>query len=193
MLRRSARLEHPNKLGFLLQHLKYLCDRGIVKDVNTTEGLAEELLAAIGLVRRHLRRSVGRPFPLSALTDSQAELIRTVRRNPGISVAEAAAELGLVANTVSTLVGQLTERRLLQRTPDESDRRVARLTLTEPARAQVEAWRDRRTALVTQALDDLEPDERAALRSALPTLAVLADKLHPEHPGELALIHPGKE
>lgn len=161
--------------------------------MNTTEGLAEELLAAIGLVRRHLRRSVGRPFPLSALTDSQAELIRTVRRNPGISVAEAAAELGLVANTVSTLVGQLTERGLLQRTADETDRRVARLTLTEPAREQVEAWRDRRTALVTQALDDLEPDERAALRSALPTLAVLADKLHPKHPGELALTHPGKE
>jgi DNA-binding MarR family transcriptional regulator len=162
-------------------------------DVNTTEGLAEELLAAIGLVRRHLRRSVGRPFPLSALTDSQAELIRTVRRNPGISVAQAATELGLVANTVSTLVGQLTERGLLQRTPDESDRRVARLTLTEPARAQVEAWRDRRAALVTQALDDLEPDDRAALRSALPILAVLAEKLHPEHPGDLALIHQGKE
>jgi DNA-binding MarR family transcriptional regulator len=153
--------------------------------VNTTEGLAEELLAAIGLVRRHLRRSVGRPFSLS---DSQAELIRTVRRNPGISVAEAAAELGLVSNTVSTLVGQLTERGLLQRTPDESDRRVARLTLTEPAREQVEAWRDRRGALVTRALDGLEPTERDALRAALPVLAVLADRLHPEE-----LIHQGKE
>jgi DNA-binding MarR family transcriptional regulator len=158
--------------------------------VDATEELAEELLVAIGLVRRHLRRSVGRPFPLSALTDSQAELVRTVRRNPGISVAEAAGELGLVANTVSTLVGQLTERGLLQRTPDESDRRVARLTLTEPARAQVEDWRDRRAALVTHALDDLDRDERAALRSALPVLAVLADKLHP---GELALVHQGKE
>ncbi|HEY4570286.1 MAG TPA: hypothetical protein VIH10_12500, partial [Kribbella sp.] len=59
-----------------------------------TDVLAEELLASIGLVRRHLRRSVDRPFPLSALTDSQAELVRLVRRNPGIAVAEAAAELG---------------------------------------------------------------------------------------------------
>jgi len=149
--------------------------------VNTvgTNLLAEELLASIGLVRRHLRRSAGRPWPLSALTDSQAELVRTVRRNPGISVAEAAAELGLVPNTVSTLVGQLTERGLLQRTPDESDRRVARLSLTEPAREQVEAWRDRRTALVTRALDDLDPDERDALRAALPVLGTLAESLHP--------------
>lgn len=147
-----------------------------------SEVLAEELMAATGLLRRHLRRSVGRPFPLSALTDSQGELIRLVRRNPGISVAEAAAELGLAANTVSTLVGQLTERGLLQRTPDESDRRVARLTLTDPAREQVEAWRDRRTALVTQALDDLTAADRDALRAALPVLGALAERLHP---GEL--------
>jgi DNA-binding MarR family transcriptional regulator len=128
---------------------------------------------------------------LAALTDSQAELVRTVRRNPGISVAEAAAELGLVANTVSTLVGQLTERGLLQRAPDESDRRVARLTLTEPAREQVEAWRDRRTTLVTQALDSLDHHERDALRAALPVLGALAERLHPEH--ERALIQQGKE
>ncbi|MEU4191588.1 MarR family transcriptional regulator [Kribbella sp. NPDC026611] len=138
--------------------------------------LAEELLAAVGLVRRHLRRSVGRPFPL---TDSQAELIRLVRRNPGVSVAEAAAELGLVANTVSTLVGQLTERGLLLRTPDPSDRRVARLSLTEPARQQVDAWRDRRAALVNEALDGLGPDDRDAVRAALPVLGVLAERLAP--------------
>ena len=144
------------------------------------DALAEELLAAIGLVRRRLRRSAGRPWALSALTDSQAELIRLVRRNPGISVTEAADELGLVANTVSTLVGQLTERGLLLRTPDEADRRVARLTLTEPAREQVEAWRDRRAALVTEALHGLGPDDRDALRAALPGLTALAERLQPD-------------
>jgi DNA-binding MarR family transcriptional regulator len=159
----------------------------------TTTVLAEELLAAVGLVRRHLRRSVGRPFPLSALTDSQAELVRTVRRNPGISVAEAAAELGLVANTVSTLVGQLTERELLQRTPDPADRRIARLTLADPARRQVEAWRDRRAALVTQALDDLGPDDRDALQAALPVLAVLAERLHPDEQADDEAGRPNRQ
>ncbi|WP_329000011.1 MarR family transcriptional regulator [Kribbella sp. NBC_00709] len=144
-----------------------------------TETLAEDLLAAIGLVRRRLRRSAGRPPALSTLTGSQAELVRLVRRNPGISVAEAAAELGLVANTVSTLVGQLTERGMLLRRSDESDRRVARLTLTEPAREQVEAWRDRRTALVTEALDGLDPADRDALQAVLPVLGVLAERLTP--------------
>jgi DNA-binding MarR family transcriptional regulator len=142
-----------------------------------TETIAEDLLAAIGLMRRHVRRVAGRPWPLSSLTASQAELIRLIRVNPGISVAEAAVELGLVANTVSTLVGQLTEQGLLRRTPDQHDRRIARLTLTAPARRQVEAWRDRRGALVTRALNRLDPSELDALRAALPALNRVAEQL----------------
>jgi DNA-binding MarR family transcriptional regulator len=134
-------------------------------------------------VRRHVRRSAGRPWPLSALTDSQVEVVRIVRHNPGISVTEAAAELGLVANTVSTLVGRLTEKGLLLRTPDPNDRRVARLTLTEPTREQVDAWRDRRAALVTRVIERLDQDERDALWAALPALRALADRL-PIHKDE---------
>ena len=149
-----------------------------------TEAIAEDLLAAIGLMRRHVRRVAGRPWPLSSsLTASQAELIRLIRVNPGISVAEAADELGLVANTVSTLVGQLTEQGLLRRTPDQHDRRIARLTLTAPARRQVEAWRDRRGALVTRALNRLDPSELDVLRAALPVLNRVAEQLRrdPDH------------
>jgi DNA-binding MarR family transcriptional regulator len=144
-----------------------------------SEALAQDLLAAMGLVRRHVRRLTGRPWPLSPLTASQSELIRLVRYNPDISVTEAASELGLAANTVSTLVGQLTELGLLRRMPDRHDRRIARLSLTTPAKRQVEAWRDRRAALVTQVLDRLDPADRAALRDALPALSALAEQLRP--------------
>jgi DNA-binding MarR family transcriptional regulator len=145
-----------------------------------TDVLAADLLAAIGLMRRHVRRLAGRPWPASPLTASQVELVRLVRFNPGISVAEAAGELGLAANTVSTLVGQLTELDLLQRSPDEHDRRVARLTLTAPARQRVEAWRDRRGALVAQVLDRLDPSDLDALRAALPALGAIAEQLRPD-------------
>lgn len=145
----------------------------------STDALAEELLTAMGLLRRQVRRVAGRPWPLSSLTASQAELVGLVRRNPGISVAEAAAELGLVANTVSTLVGQLTGQGVLTRRPDERDRRVARLALTPTARRQVDAWRDRRAALVSQVLDRLKESERDALRAALPALTTVAGHLRP--------------
>ena len=77
-----------------------------------------------------------------------------------MSVAAAASDLGLAANTVSTLVRELTDAGMLHRTRDTADRRVARLELTASARRRVETWRDRRTALTAAAVADLSPARR---------------------------------
>ncbi|AOW93439.1 transcriptional regulator [Rhodococcus sp. WMMA185] len=141
---------------------------------------AEQLFNAIGLLRRHTRRRVGRPWPETPLTGSQTELVRLLRRHPGTSVAEAASALGLAANTVSTLVRQLIEAGLVEREPDANDRRVARLALTTSARSQVEHWRDRRNVEVEAAFASLSPQDRAAIESAVPAITRLARALHPE-------------
>ena len=141
--------------------------------------LAEELFAAVGQLRRHGRRLGGGPWPAAALSGAQLELVRLVRRRPGLSVAEAATELALAPNTVSTLVSQLVEAQVLTRDPDRHDRRVARLTLTEPARERVERWRDRRGAATARAIADLGPSERAALELAVPVIARLAAAIGP--------------
>ena len=99
--------------------------------------LADDLFTAVGQLRRHGRRLGGGPFPAGTLSGAQVELVRLVRRRPGLSVAEAAAELALAPNTVSTLVGQLAEAEVLTRVTDPQDRRVARLALTAPAHAPV--------------------------------------------------------
>src|SRR3954462_8975413 len=112
-----------------------------VSDENVAE-LADDLYDVIGLLRRRSRRLVGAPLPELALSGAQLELMRVVRRNPGITVADAARVLGLAANTVSTLVGQLLALEVLVRQRDASDRRVARLDLTPSARESLEQWRD---------------------------------------------------
>jgi DNA-binding MarR family transcriptional regulator len=143
--------------------------------------LAEDLYAAVGLLRRHARRIGGRPFgdgaQPTAPTTAQLELIRLVRRNPGLSVADAAAELGVAPNTVSTLVRQLADAGTLERVRDRTDGRVVRLRLTPETRRRVEAWLDRRTAVTARAIAELGPDDRAALRRALPVLAAVAGAL----------------
>jgi DNA-binding CsgD family transcriptional regulator len=58
------------------------------------------LVAQTARIRRAGRRYSGRPVELSLLTGAQLELVRLVRRRPGLSVADAAQELGLAANTV---------------------------------------------------------------------------------------------
>ena len=92
--------------------------------------LIAELFNVVGRFRRQLRRSTGRGFDATGLTQSQAEMLRLVGRQPGISVREAATELGLVPNTASTLVSRLAADGLLIRTVDSDDRRVGRRMLT---------------------------------------------------------------
>ena len=86
--------------------------------------LAAEVFRVVGRFRRQLRRSVGRGFDSARLTESQSELLWLVGRKPGISVSAAAAELGLVPNTASTLVSKLVSRGLVTRSVGASDRRV---------------------------------------------------------------------
>jgi DNA-binding MarR family transcriptional regulator len=153
-------------------------DASRADELDTT--MADDLLDAVGLLRRRTRRVVGRPWPIETLSNAQVELLRLVRRRPGVSVAEAATDLGLAANTVSTLVRQLTDAGLLRRLADADDRRVARLQLTAPAQRRVEQWRDRRTGLVAEAIAGLPAADQRALARAVPVIAALAAMLDVE-------------
>jgi DNA-binding MarR family transcriptional regulator len=142
--------------------------------------LAEDLLEAVGLLRRHTRRRIGRPWTGQSISGAEAELIRLLRRRPGVSVAAAAAELGVAPNTVSTLVRTLVGAGLVCRSPDPDDRRVARLDLTPSARRRVDRWRDARIAVLTDALAGLDIADRAAIERAVPALTRLAARLRPD-------------
>ena len=133
----------------------------------------DALLEIIGSLRRTARRTAGPPFPRHDLTGAQRELVRLLRRRPGLSVSEAAAALGVADNTVSTLVRQLVAAGIVVRDRDAGDRRVARLDLEPAARARVVSWRDRRIDELANALDTLPEDDRDAIRDALPALSNL--------------------
>ncbi len=138
--------------------------------------LADTLLSTMGQVRRS-GRLVGRPSAFAGLTGAQLDLVRLVARQPGVSVAEAAAELRVAPNTVSTLVRQLTDAALLVRRVDGSDRRVARLELTPEMRAEAGGFRDRRVALLAQAIAELPAAERRRLAEGAEALTRLAARL----------------
>ena len=139
--------------------------------------LAEELLASVSAIRRVGRRTTNKPVELTSLTDAQLELVRLIRRRPGISIAEAATELRLAPNTVSTLVRALIDNRLIVRYVDRTDRRVARLDLTPRVRRKVHAWRDRRADAVAAAFSCLSREDRDDLSRLVEVLARLAEEL----------------
>lgn len=142
--------------------------------------LATEVFRVVGRFRRQLRRSVGRGFDSARLTESQSELLWLVGRQPGISVSAAAAELGLVANTASTLVSKLVSGGFLTRSVGVTDRRVGELALAEPTQQIVDASRAARRALLSDVLDELDDDQIASLAKGLEVLDTMT-RLLQEH------------
>lgn len=139
--------------------------------------VAGELFGVVGRFRRQLRRSAGSGFDTSRLSESQSELLWLVGRRPGISVSAAAAELGLVPNTASTLVTKLVSGGLLLRTAGDTDRRVCQLRLAEPAQQIVDASRATRRALLSEVIDELDDDQIESLTKGLEVLDTMTRKL----------------
>ena len=139
--------------------------------------LAVELSRALGRCWRRLRRRVGQELGEDSQPELEVELLRLTAMRPGLRVGEAAAELGLAPNTVSTVVTRLGESGLLERARDDADRRAVRLTLTPAGRGRLAARRDLRRSVVAAALERLGDDDRRTLSGALPALARLVEEL----------------
>jgi DNA-binding MarR family transcriptional regulator len=149
-----------------------------VNEVNG-DGKAEaaELLAAMGAIRRVTRRAVRNAAHAEPLPPARSELLRLAARRPGLSVAEAAHELRLAPNSVSTMVSQLAADGLLSRGRATGDGRMVRLAVTEKGAARVAQWRDVRVEMTDRALDTLTEADRQSIRLALPALARLAERM----------------
>lgn len=145
--------------------------------MNSRTDVAGDVFGVVGRFRRQLRRSAGRGFDSARLSESQTELLWLVGRRPGISVSAAAAELGLVPNTASTLVTKLVSAGLLVRTAGDSDRRVCQLRLAEPAQQVVDASRATRRALLSEVIDELDDDQIEALTKGLEVLDTMTRKM----------------
>jgi DNA-binding MarR family transcriptional regulator len=135
------------------------------------------LLAAIGAVRRTTRRAARNASATEPLPPARSELLRLTARQPGITVAEAARELRLAPNTVSTMVGDLTAQGLVTRGRSSADGRAVRLSVTATARQRLARWRDLRAELAGQALAGLPAEDREAIAAAVPALVRLAGQL----------------
>jgi DNA-binding MarR family transcriptional regulator len=139
--------------------------------------LGDELMTAIAALRRLIRRRVGGTLPGPRLRGAQVELLHVVQGQPGIGVAVAAKALHLAANSVSTLVNQLTDAGMLIRETDPADRRAIRLHLTEPAGRRLEHLRRTRIELVGAGVAELSTADRQLIAAALPALHALVERL----------------
>ncbi|MFJ6571848.1 MarR family winged helix-turn-helix transcriptional regulator [Streptomyces sp. NPDC091292] len=143
---------------------------------NRVGELADALAGVQRLIRRRLRGGTTEP----RLRGAQVDLLRLIVARPGIGVSDAARELYLAGNSVSTLVNQLGSAGYLVRETDPDDRRSARLLPTPAAEARLTDWHERRSALVREQVARLDEADRQALEAAIPALRRLARSLHEE-------------
>jgi DNA-binding MarR family transcriptional regulator len=142
-----------------------------------TEPTSAMLAKAFGRINRALRYRTRAAHEALGVTDSESELLRLLRRQPGLRVQDAALELGVASNSVSTLVKQLTRSGLVQRTTDPQDARAAHLRLTPQAESWLQGLRSTREDAVAAAFDSLSEPDRATIEAATPALRKLAEAL----------------
>jgi DNA-binding MarR family transcriptional regulator len=137
-------------------------------------GLTVDLAKVLSRIGRGLRYHTRAAREALDITQSEGELLRLVDRRPGLRVQDAATELGIASNSVSTLVRQLTRAGLLERSADPLDGRAACLRLTPSASEWVTQLGNAREQTIDRALAALDEQDRRQLEAAIPAMKRLA-------------------
>jgi DNA-binding MarR family transcriptional regulator len=120
-----------------------------------------------------LARALRKESEQLGVTPRQATLLWLVKRNPGLSLAELAAEEGISPPALSGHVDRLERAGLIERVRSPEDRRRVGLRLTEEGTRLLRRIRARRTTWLTERLRALEPAELEAIEEAVPALRKL--------------------
>ncbi len=138
---------------------------------------AQQLTDVVTRLRRALRTSIRTEYPWESLPMAQVELLMALADHAPAKIGQLATLQRLAPNTVSGLVQQLVEAGLASRETDTTDRRVARVTLTDAGHRQLDEWRAAHERRIGSALDRLPPTDRDAIMHALPGLDLLVEQL----------------
>jgi DNA-binding MarR family transcriptional regulator len=138
--------------------------------------LSPELVAAdLRPVLLRLARELRHETEQVGITARQATLLWLVKRSPGLSLAELAAEEGISPPAMSGHVDRLERAGLLERVRETGDRRRVGLELTEDGAKLLRSVRARRTTWLAQRLRTLGPAELEAIEASIPALLRLLD------------------
>jgi DNA-binding MarR family transcriptional regulator len=133
--------------------------------------LSPELVASdLRPVLLRLARELRKETEQLGITARQVTLLWLVKRSPGLSLAELAAEERISPPALSGNVDRLERVGLLQRGRSQDDRRRVGLELTEEGARLLRRVRARRTTWLTQRMRDLDPAELEAIEAAIPAL-----------------------
>jgi DNA-binding MarR family transcriptional regulator len=138
----------------------------VIEVTLSPEAVAAELRPVLLRLARELRKETEQ----LGVTSRQATLLWLVKRSPGLSLAELAAEEGISPPAMSGHVDRLEKAGLLNRLRSTDDRRRVGLRLTDEGERLMRRVRARRTTWLADRLRALEPEALESIELALPAL-----------------------
>ncbi|MBE3015739.1 MarR family transcriptional regulator [Microbispora sp. NEAU-D428] len=132
-----------------------------------------DLMPALRDTSRTLLRTGVVRSGLEPLPASEADMIRAIVREPGVSPGRLAAELQMKPSNVSTALRHLAELGLVQRESDSADRRAGRVLPTPKAVAGSRRIEETWAKVLDEVLAELPDHQAQALLDAVPALRAL--------------------
>jgi len=138
--------------------------------------MAQEVDGHLTAVRQILRQPVEAEFARGRLTGPQRSVMQALFHSGGMRIKDLSRRVGLAHSTVSGIVDRLERRGLVERQPNESDRRATTVAVSQMVR---DYMRDTFPAMaihpVMAALRRAKPAERAAVVEGLRILRRLVE------------------
>jgi len=122
------------------------------------------------LSRRLRQQAVG------YITASQLSALTSIDKHGPLSLGELAAIEQVAPPSMTRIAARLEESGLVERRADATDRRVARVVITDGGLTLLDQTRTRRDLFLARRLQQLSEDELEALARALPMLERLASE-----------------
>jgi DNA-binding MarR family transcriptional regulator len=123
--------------------------------------VASRLRLAVTRTARRMRQESD-----PSLSPTQTAALATIERRGPLTPSELASIERVQRPTISRVAARLVEAGLVERLPDELDRRGARLRVTDEGRRRLHEVRGRKTAYLAERIERLGPEERDLLMRA---------------------------
>jgi DNA-binding MarR family transcriptional regulator len=133
----------------------------VMRSTSTDPELATRLRLALARSARRLRQEAG-----TDLSPSLTAALSTIERHGPLTPSELAARERVQRPTVTRIVDRLEEAALVTRAADPDDRRSSLIAVTSAGSRLLAVARTRKDAFLSERLDALGAEDRAALERA---------------------------
>lgn len=142
--------------------------------------LARRLTFVVGTINRRLRP------PADGLSHVAVSALSSISRAGTVRPGDLARTEGIAAPGMTRLVADLEQRGLLERSADPHDGRSTLLSLSAAGERELQEARTSRSAWVAGLLEEVGPDDLAAVERAVTALEAALLAAAPERPGRPA-------